>query len=124
MIKLNEKQTKEVAKAIAESKAQMVKATVRYLAGLNSKDEISDKDIADYLLKEHKHEVATNAISFKRVLYHKLSQEVLTREQVSDLIDEIGSANTRRHESVYYGIATLCNTVRENASAGKNANAN
>ncbi len=122
MIKLNEKQTKEVAKAIAEKKAVMVKATVRYLAGLNSKDEISDKDIAEYLLKAHNHEVATNAISFKRVLYHRLSQEALTREQVSDLIDEIGSVNTRRHETVYYGIATLCNSVRENASSVRNAN--
>ncbi len=116
MIKLNEKQTKEVVKAIAEKKAVMVKATVRYLAGLNSKDEISDKDIAEYLLKEHKHEVATNAISFKKVLYQRLTQEALTQEQVSDLIDEIGSVNTRRHDKVYYGIAVLCNAVRSNAN--------
>ncbi len=39
------------------------------------------------------------------------------------LIDEIGSVNTRRHDKVYYGIANLCNAVRDNASAGKNASA-
>ncbi len=116
MIKLNEKQTKEVVKAIADKKAVMLKATVRYLAGLNGNAEVSDKEIAAYLLTEHKHEVATNAISFKKVLYQRLEKEALTQEQVSDLIDEIGSVNTRRHDKVYYGIAVLCNAVRSNAT--------